>query len=265
MKLKLNDQGFAVVLDGKPVYVHDDGKEVAFDAASAVSKIAALNAEAKSHREGKEAAEAKAKAFEGIEDAEAARRALETLRNIDEGKLMAAGKVEEIKAAAQKAAQEQVAAASKSHAEELARTKSALEKLQGDLYAEKIGGGFSRSKLLTDPNHPVKLAIPADLVQARFGQAFKVEDGKIVAYDNAGNKIFSRVRPGEIADFDEALETLVDQYPYKEQILQGTRASGGGAQGGGSGGGPKGGDFGGSRADRIQAINSQFPDLARAS
>lgn len=258
MKLKLHE-GQVVVQDGKPVYVHEDGKEVAFDAPAAVSKITALNAEARTHREAKEAAETKLKAFDGIEDGEAARKALETIKNIDEGKLIAAGKVEEIKSAAQKAAQEQVAAASKAHAEELARTKQSLDKLTGDLYAEKIGGSFNRSKLITD-----KFAIPADLVQARFGQAFKVEEGKIVAYDQAGNKIFSRSRPGELADFDEALETLVDQYPYKEQILKGTGASGGGAGGGGSGGNnqPK-GNFGGSRTERAAAIAARFPELSK--
>jgi hypothetical protein len=260
MKLKLNEQGQVVVQDGKPVYVHDDGKEVAFDALAAVSKITALNAEARTHREAKEVAETKLKAFDGIEDGEAARKALETIKNIDEGKLMAAGKVEEIKAAAQKAAQEQVAAASKAHAEELARTKQSLDKVTGDLYAEKIGGSFNRSKLITD-----KFAIPADLVQARFGQAFKVEDGKIVAYDQAGNKIFSRSRPGELADFDEALETLVDQYPYKEQILKGTGASGGGAGGGGGSGGNNQakGNFGGSRTERAAAIAARFPELSK--
>ncbi len=260
MKLKLNDQGFAVVQDGKPVYVHDDGKEVAFDAPSAVSKITALNAEARDHRQAKEAAEAKAKAFEGIEDAEAARKALETLKNLDEGKLIQAGKVDEIKAAAQRAAQEQVAAASKAHAEELARTKQQLDKLTGDLYSEKIGGSFNRSKLITE-----KFAIPADLVQARFGQSFKVEDGKIVAYDQAGNKIFSRSRPGEIADFDEALDTLVDQYPYKESILKGSGASGSGAGSSGSGGGTQQakGNFGGNKSERTAAIAARFPELSK--
>ncbi|XEG73998.1 hypothetical protein QA447_07145 [Pseudomonas sp. abacavir_1] len=234
MKLKLDEQGYVVVQDGRPVYVHDDGKEVAFDAPAAVAKISALNKEAQGHREAKEAAEAKAKAFEGIEDAEAARKALETIKNIDEGKLIAAGKVEEIKAAAQKAAQEQVAAASKTHAEELARTKQDLEKITGELYSEKIGGSFTRSKLIAE-----KFAIPADLVQARFGQQFKIEEGKVVAYDQAGNKIFSRTRPGEVADFEEALETLVDQYPYRDHILKGSGANGGGAPNGGGGGGGK--------------------------
>jgi hypothetical protein len=66
-------------------------------------------------------------------------------------------------------------------------------------------------------------------VQARFGQNFKIENGKIVATDLTGNKIFSRARPGEHADFEEALEILVDQYPHKDQILKGTGSSGSGA------------------------------------
>jgi hypothetical protein len=39
MKLKLNEQGFAVVRDGKPVYVHSNGREEAFDAAGAMKLL----------------------------------------------------------------------------------------------------------------------------------------------------------------------------------------------------------------------------------
>ena len=39
MKLKFDEQGHVVVQDGKPVYVHDDGKEVPFDAPQALAKI----------------------------------------------------------------------------------------------------------------------------------------------------------------------------------------------------------------------------------
>lgn len=76
MKLKLDENGNVVVQDGKPVYVYDDGKEVAFDALQATQKIAQLNSEAKAHREAKEAVETKLKAFDGL-DAQAARTALE--------------------------------------------------------------------------------------------------------------------------------------------------------------------------------------------
>jgi hypothetical protein len=110
-----------------------------------------------------------------------------------------------------------------------------------------------------------KLAIPADMVQARFGNAFKIEDGKVVAYDSQNNKIYSRARPGELADFDEALDVLVDMYPHKDSILKGSGASGGGAGSGGGGGaaqGPK-GNFGGSKTERAAAIAARFPDLPK--
>lgn len=220
MKLKLDADGHVVLQDGRPIYTHEDGKELAFDAAATVATIARLNGEAKGHRERAEAAESKYKPFEGIEDAAAARKALETVKNLDHKKLVDAGEVEKVKAEAIKAVEEKYAPIVKE-----------AEGLKGALYAEKIGGAFSRSKLIAE-----KFVIPADLVQARFGQAFKIEDGKTVAYDQAGNKIFSRSRPGELADFEEALETIVDQYPYKEQILKGSGASGGGASGGGNSG-----------------------------
>lgn len=232
MKLKLDEKGIAVLQDGKPVYTHDDGKEIAFDAPSTVATISRLNGEAKGHRERAEAAETKLKGFDGIEDPEAARKALVTIKNIDDKKLVDAGKVEEVRAAAVKAHQEQSAASAKAHAEEVGVVKKELEKVRGDYYAEKIGGSFTRSKFISE-----RVAIPADLMQARFGNNFKVEDGKIIAYDSAGNKVYSRTRPGDLADFDEALETLVEQYPNKDQILKGNVGAGGGAGQGGAGGG----------------------------
>jgi hypothetical protein len=221
MKLKLDDQGNAVLQDGKPVYVHDDGKELAFDAPGTVATITRLNAEAKTHREGKEAAEKALKAFDGIEDGAAARKALELVANLDQKKLVDAGEIDKVK--------EEIGKAYKTQLDEANTKATAFEK---QLYEEKIGGAFSRSKFIDD-----KLAIPADLVQARFGTAFKIEDGKTVAFDQHGQKIFSRARPGELADFDEALETLVEQYPHRDHILKGNGANGGGAPNGGGNGG----------------------------
>jgi hypothetical protein len=221
MKLKLDEQGHAVLQDGKPVYIHDDGKEVAFDAPGTVATITRLNAEAKSHRERAEGAESKLKGFEGIEDGAAARKALEIVANLDQKKLVDAGEIEKVKAEVGKAFQAQL---------DEATTKA--KTFEQQLYEEKIGGSFARSKLIAE-----KLAIPADLVQARFGQAFKIEDGKTVAYDQHGNKIYSRARPGELADFDEALETLVEHYPHKNHILKSSGANGGGAPNNGGGGG----------------------------
>lgn len=220
--IDIEGKTYALVQDGKPVYRGEDGKEVAFDAPGTIATISRLNGEAKGHRERAEKAETALKAFEGIADAEAARKALETVSNLDQKKLIDAGQVETIKAEAIKAIEEKY----KPVVEE-------RDRLQADLVGEKIGGAFARSKFIGE-----KLAVPADIAQARFGQHFKIEDGKVVAYDASGNKLYSRSKPGEPADFEEGLEMLVDAYPYKDHILKGTGSSGSGATGsnGGRGG-----------------------------
>ena len=219
MKLKtqtIDGKTYAEVdAQGLPVYVHDDGKEVGFDAGSALQKISSLNAEAKTHREAKEKAESTLKAFEGIEDPVAAKKALDTLKNFDDKKLVDAGEVEKVKAEAIKAVEEKYAPIVQER-----------DIYQAQLHQELIGGGFSRSKFIQD-----NIAVPVDMIQATFGQNFKIEEGKVVAYGADGQKIFSRARPGEVADFDEALETLVGGYQYKDSILKGSQANGGGFQG----------------------------------
>lgn len=218
MRLKtitIDGKTYAEVDGDKPVYETDDGKAIAFDAPGTVSTIARLNGEARGHREAKEAAEIKLKAFEGL-DAAAAKDALSKLSNIDAKKLIDAGEVEKVKAEISKAFEEKLTAAEQKTAN-----------MERELYGERIGGAFVRSKFVGD-----KLAIPADLVQARFGQNFKLEDGKVVAYDQSGNKIYSKAKPGELADFDEAIEFLVDSYPHKDHILKGAGQSGGGSKGG---------------------------------
>ncbi|HUB90959.1 MAG TPA: DUF6651 domain-containing protein [Dyella sp.] len=222
MKLKtveINGKHYAEIADGKPIYLHDDGKEIPFDAAQTVDTIKRLNGEAKGHRERAETAEGALKVFEGLDPA-AARKALDVVKNLDDKKLVDAGDVERVKAEAIKAVEDKYAPIVKER-----------DKLQASLVSEKIGGSFARSKLIAD-----KLAIPADLVQARFGEHFKLEGENVVAYDKSGNKLFSRSNPGELAAFDEALEMIVEQYPYRDSILKGTGASGGGAQNNNPGG-----------------------------
>src|SRR6202035_1247976 len=93
--VEIDGNTYAEIKDGKPLIVDDDGKTLPFDIAHTRSTISRLNAEAKSWREKTEANDAKLKLFEGIEDPEIAKKAMETIKNLDEGKLVAAGKVEE--------------------------------------------------------------------------------------------------------------------------------------------------------------------------
>lgn len=214
-----------------PIFIHGDGREAAFDAENTISTISRLNGEAKSHREAKEAAELKLKGFEGIEDGEAARKALELAKNIKDGDLIAAGKVQEIKDAAAKSAQEAVANATRQAEEKQRQLTEQNEKLTSDLNNHIIGGAFAGSKFISE-----KLIIPGDIAQKVFGDRFKVEGGKLVPMGADGNPIFSATNHGNHADFEEALSVMVNQYANKDAILKGSGASGGGASGGQGGG-----------------------------
>lgn len=220
MKLKLDENGHVVVQDGKPVYVHDDGKEVAFDALQTVATITRLNGEAKTHREAKEQFEAQVKAFEGLDPVKV-KEALGIVQNLDAKKLVDAGEVDKVKA-------EITDALKKTYEPQIQQLTTERDAVQQQLHSELIGGGFARSKYIQD-----NIAVPVDMIQATFGKNFQIENGKVVAVGTDGQKIYSRTRPGEIADFDEALETLVGGYQYKDSILKGSQSQGGGFQGGG--------------------------------
>lgn len=220
MKLKLDENGHVVVQDGKPVYVHEDGKEVAFDAPQTIATISRLNGEAKAHREAKEQFEAQAKAFEGLDPVKV-KEALNTVQNLDAKKLVDAGEVDKVKV-------EITEALKQTYEPQLQQLTQERDAVQQQLHKELIGGGFARSKFIQE-----NIAVPVDMIQATFGQSFKIEEGKVVAYGADGQKIYSRTRPGEVADFDEALETLIGGYQYKDRILKGGQGSGGGFQGGG--------------------------------
>ncbi len=100
------------------------------------------------------------------------------------------------------------------------------DELRAALVNERVGLCFAGSRYIAE-----RLTIPADLALSRFGKAFCIEDGRIVAKDGNGSTILSRERMGEPADFDEALELIVGSYEHRDRILRGTRATGGGARG----------------------------------
>ena len=212
MKLKIDSNGNAVIEDGKPVYVHDDGTEAPIDAAAMAAALKRANGEAKERREALRSLEDRLKAFEDL-DPEEARTALTKVRNIDAKKLIDAGEVDRVREAI-----------AKSFGEKLTAAEKRAQELEAQLHGELIGGGFARSKYVGE-----RLTLPPDLVQSAFGRHFRVESGKVVAYDKDGAPILSR-STGQPADFDEALETLVSQYPHKDSILRATQRSGSGGK-----------------------------------
>lgn len=210
-----------------PVFINAGGAETPFDGDSTVATISRLNGEAKSHRERAETAESSLKTFEGITDPAAAIKALNTVKNLDDKKLVDAGEVEKVKAEAIKSVEEKYAPIVKKAGD-----------LESQLNTHLVGGAFARSKFIAE-KFAAEGPAGVEIAQALFANRFKVEEGKVVAYDAQGGKIYSRTRHGELADAEEAIEIMVDAYPHKAHILKGSGASGGGASGGGSGNGGK--------------------------
>jgi hypothetical protein len=213
MPWKLGEDGKVVTQDGKPVYVHADGKEVPFDGEQALGKIQTLQREAQQYREAREAADAAIAPYKALGEPDALKAAVETAEKLKGKKLLDAGEVETLRAEYQRKLDEGIKAA-----------KVEADKLRADLENEAIGGRFGNSKFVQD-----RCYLPPDMLRTTFGVHFKVEDGKVIGYDRLGNKITSRERFGEPADFDEALEQLVGAHPHRDKILKAPTSAGSGA------------------------------------
>lgn len=216
-------------VDGKkaPVFVYPDGREIPFNADQAVSKIAELNRESQERREAAEAAAKKLAAFADL-DPEAARKALSTVKNLDDKKLVEAGEVERIKAEAIKSVEAQYAP-----------FKTKAEQLQSLLDSKLVEGVFSNSKFVATRFAAENAAAAAQIARSLFGSRFKVDGEKVYAVDESGQKIYSRARPGEIADPEEAIQLIAESSPLRGSILKGSGGSGGGASNSAGGGGGK--------------------------
>lgn len=207
-----------VFKDGNPVWVDADGSEKVLQR----DTISRLNTEAKNHRTAAEQAREQLKAFEGL-DAKQAREALEKLKTVDLTKMVDAGRLDEVKNSVKAEYDVQISERDKK-----------LGDLQQRINGMILDGAFNASSYIKD-----NIAIPAEMFRDSFGKYFKVEDDKLQAFDRAGNRIMSKKNIGEFADFDEAIEILVDGYSQKDAILKAPEHRGSGSTGGGghSGGG----------------------------
>jgi len=214
---KTDDAGNIVKdADGNPVWLDANSKESSVKG----DTISRLNDEAKTHREAKEAAETKLKAFEGIDPAKA-KDALEKVGKIDQKQLIDAGEVDRVRASI-----------TEQYDSKLKEKDTQIAELSGTLNTTLLKTAFQGSKFVAD-----KLAIPPDIAQSFFGGRFKTEGAKVIPLDANGNPMLSHKNMGENADFDEAIELMVTAYPNRDAILKGGGQSGTGNQGGGGTGG----------------------------
>lgn len=108
--------------------------------------------------------------------------------------------------------------------------------LQDKINSQFLENAFNASDFIKD-----KIAIPGRILRAAIANHFSVENERIVARDDNGQPIYSTTKMGELADFDEALEKIINSMPEKASILKGANQSGTGNNGAGgeSGGGIK--------------------------
>lgn len=234
----INDKGFPVIED-------DEGKEFGLDALGLYTQVPELREEAKKHRlkANDLAKQVKLLADAGV-DLEAlpdwvedATKALDTIKNLDDKKLVDANKVEIIKTQAQENLKKQLSSLEKSKNEQINSLEEALKGARTDIHQLMVNDRFNSSEFVKE-----KMAITPKMAQRYFGGQFKVEDGdngnrSVIAYYPNGEPVYSMEKAGAPAEFDEALQLLVDNDPDRDRFLKGLAAAGGGAQGGDKGGG----------------------------
>lgn len=214
--------------DGKFVYRDKAGAEtlVAPDEIFiARSTITARNGEAQRHRTEKEAAIARLAEFEGIDPVKA-REAFELLSKVDQKKLIDVGEVDKVRNEIKSSFDGQITT--------LTERATAAENRVAQMFR---ANAFNRSKFVAE-----RLIIPADMVEATFGGNLAFDkDGKFTPKYSSGETIYTRdpAKAGQVADFDEALEILVNGYANRDKILKGANNQGTGNNGGGGNNGQK--------------------------
>ncbi len=248
--IAMNEKGLPIVIDDKD---KENPKEFAIDAIHQYAQIPILREEAKTHRVEKEKLQ---KLFKFFEDAEIdlsdddktsefvenAKKALELTKNIDDKKLIDAGEVETIKRQAQEALQTKLDEQKTNFDKKLEEKDKENDSLNGTVYQLMVANQFHSSKFVKD-----KLALTPTAAFRYFMDNIKIElddNGyrKVVLYypsvNGQNERVYSEERTGELADFDEGLELIVNKDADKDALLRGTGGSGSGAGGtGGSGSG----------------------------
>lgn len=228
MKLKYDESGQIAIKDEKPVYVYDDGKEVSFDAPAAMAKISELNEEGKTRRLKVKELEEKLIGFDGIEDVPTALKAIEMVKNLDEKKLIDAGKVEELKKTYADQVIEKEATLKKAYDEKITDLETQLKGKDDSIFKMMVSEKFQSSPWFSGDDRKTNLF--PELATSYFGDNFKVENAngrlRVVGYDDSGDVILSREKIGEPADFDEAISSLIEQHPKKQEMLRGNPGGG---------------------------------------
>ena len=228
--LKKNDEGVVELSDdGFPIWVDGDGKEFAYDVSKLVNDKALANFESSGRRhkitELEQEIEELKKTYEDL-DPEAARKALDTVKNLKDKDLVDAEGVEKLKAKMREAYESKEKDAQKKYETIINDRDGVIVNKEAQIRQLLIKNAFASSDFLQS-----KTTLDPEIAHAYFGNYFIIReiDGHPTAVGRYNNEdITSRKNPGELATPEEAIEFLVEKYPNKERFLKGTGQSGSG-------------------------------------
>jgi len=211
---------------GLPLFIQEGATEPAsIDVTAMIDDNRAKKTAADAAKKERDALAAKLKAFDGLEP-EAARKALDVAKAVEEGKLLDAGKLEELKAQYTGEAAQKVSRLEAALADARKNAESALAERDGMIHSLLVENAFTSSAYLRE-----KTNLLPEFAYATFKRHFSVEyqDGKpvVAAKDKAGNALFSASNPSAYAGPEEAIKMLVESHPQRDKLLKPAAPNGG--------------------------------------
>lgn len=271
-KIKLDENNKPVLVNENIVLVDEENNDIPVDVVGLYTKVGDLNNEAAKYRKQRNE---ERKRFESIQEVfgedfdwetldkwkKDADKAFETVQNFKDKELVDAGKVEKIKAETIAAKDEEIDRLKTSFNKSIKDLQDKLTDKDQNIYQLMVSSNFRQSQYFVgNDSKPPRTILPPEIAETYFGKQFKVEEvnGSLqtVGYDSKGNQIYSRKNPGELADFEEALGRIIDEYPQKDMILRG----GSGGSGGDGGGEPR---YKGGVAGQIQKMEKAYNEAIK--
>lgn len=224
MKYVLDENGnIKIGKNGNPLIDPENGQEpYEVDAIGAQQKISEISSEAKKYR--KEKAELKTQ-LESIpeeirNDPAKATEAMTTVSSLsDKHKL----DIEGVKTGLQKVFDEN-----------LKKKDDEIKILNETLYTEKISSKFAKSDALKDTIFDET----REVAESHFSKHFSLDEKGNVVGKIGDNVIYSKEKPGELANFDECMKAIISNHPAKDKFMKpsGQKGSGGFVPGSGGDG-----------------------------
>lgn len=234
MKLKTDESGNLLTVEKNgtimPILVREGQEDAPLDFAYLISHNKRLSDERDAAIKQSDSLKSKLEGFSEFEayDFDQIKRALDTHTQFEHGELLQAGKLDELKTKIRQSFEDNEARLKSTHESQLQEKAEALKSATAKFESLLMQNAFNSTNALEGT---IFERVP-DTARKNYSDRFRVQDDRVVGLDESGEVIISRSRPGEPAEFDEALTQIISSDPNHENYRLSTGASGIGAQSG---------------------------------